>query len=715
LRITPINHDRGTAKFDLSFGLRELPQGFRAGIEYSADLFEEPTIERMVRHYEILLQQIIANPDQRIGCIPILTEAERRLYALHSPLPEPEPLPDITERFAVQAAATPDRIAVADGKQRLTYCQLDQRSNQLAHLLKGLGVGPEVCVGIYVERSVEMVVATMAVLKAGGAFVPLDLNNPPERFRTIVEIAKPTVLVTQEILAANIDCEGLKVVRLDTDYALIAQEPVQGLPLSASGENLAYVLFTSGSTGVPKGVMIERRMLSNTYRDYEEVYRLRSLSSHVQMANIAFDVYVGDFIRALCSGGKLVISPYDWVLDPPRLYALMRSEQADAAEFVPVVLRELIKYVEETGQSLDFMKLLVNSSDTWYVEEWRRFQKFIGPDTHLLNSYGATECTIDSTYYDNREIDRPSEQPVPAGKALPHSRMYILNDNMQLQPIGVAGEIYLGGESPARGYLNRPDLTAERFVPDPFSTSANAWMYRTGDSGRMAADGNVDFIGRLDYQVKIRGLRIELGEIEAVLMQHPAVAAGVVAKRTEHGGERLVGYVVWRPDQKTTFEALRSYLKSKLPTHFVPNVFVEMPELPLLPNGKIDRKTLPAPDLQAICPDGLYEAPQSTMEATMAEIWGQELGIERVGALDNFFDLGGHSLMLMKVIAQAENKLGVRLPPANFYTQTLRQIAARYEELLRQNSAAESSSRADESATVLQKAFRSFRSILGRK
>ncbi|HHH41604.1 MAG TPA: amino acid adenylation domain-containing protein, partial [Chloroflexi bacterium] len=643
-----------------------------------------------------------------------------------------------------QAERTPDAVAVVlpstEGgpDARLTYGELNRRANQLAHHLRKRGVGPETVVGICVERSLEMIVGVLGVLKAGGAYLPLDPLYPPERLAYMLDDAgvailltdsntlprlpirmeatrdeateatrgeaseaprdeateatrdeapgaeaslatRPSDLITQPS-ALRPQPSDLVTLNLD-DWTPFADEPDTNPEVPVSPTNLAYLIYTSGSTGQSKGVMIEHRSLVNAYRGWEASYRLRSVRTHLQMANFAFDVFSGDLVRALCSGGRLVLCPREWLLDPERLYGLMRREGVECAEFVPAVLRHLIQYLDETGERLDFMRLLICGSDSWYVSEYRQFLRFCGPETRLINSFGLTEATIDSCFFEGSAMDLSGEQVVPIGRPFANVRLYILDDHLQPVPVGVPGELFIGGLGVARGYHNRPKLTEEKFIPDPFSDDPNARLYRTGDLARYLPDGNIEFLGRLDYQVKVRGYRIELGEIEATLGRHPAVReAAVVALEVAPGDKRLAAYIVPAGETVPTAGELRRFLQERLPDYMVPSAYVVMEALPLTPNGKVDRQALPEPEWSRRQLAGEYVAPRTPVEEVLAGIWSQVLGVEEVGVHDNFFELGGHSLLATQLVSRVREAFEIELPLRHvFECPTVATLAERIE------------------------------------
>ena len=588
--------DNGTSKFDLTLTLMEGIDGLTGTAEYNTDLFDESTIDRLLGHYRTLLEAVVAVPDLELARLPLLTQAEKRQLdewgLTRADYPEGE---CISELFEAQAARTPDAEAVVGDGRRLTYGELNRRANRLAHRLRSLGVGPEGLVGLYLDRSPELLVGLLAVLKAGGAYVPLDPAYPGERVAAVMEDAGLRWVLTQLALADDLPRNGARLLCVDAEERERAPGNDESLARSANAENLAYVIYTSGSTGKPKGVMLTHRGLCNAYRAWENAYRLRTeTTSHLQMASCAFDVFTGDWTRALCSGGKLVLCPREALLDAPRLYELMRREGVDCAEFVPAVLRNLVRYLEQTGQTLGFMRLLAAGSDVWYAGEYRRIKNLCGSGRRLINSYGLTEATIDSTYFEGDALDLPESRPVPIGRPFANTRVRILDRNLQPVPVGAAGELHVGGPGLARGYFNRPELTSEKFIADPFAEAPGDRLFRTGDLARWLPDGCVELVGRSDDQVKVRGFRIEPGEIESVLGRHPAVRQAVVVVRGDTPDRKhLVAFVTTDGPAPAAAE-LRAFLKDKLPEYMVPSAFAVLEAMPLTPNGKIDRKALPA-------------------------------------------------------------------------------------------------------------------------
>ncbi|MBI5649978.1 MAG: amino acid adenylation domain-containing protein [Chloroflexi bacterium] len=553
LTLTMLDVDAGTATFDLTFSISELPDGLDVAVEYATDLFNADTLARMLGHLQTLLENIVANPDLPITNYQFLTEPERAQVLIEWNDTRADYPRDVCVHHLIenQVARAPDALAVVWNNARLTYRELNARANQLANYLRTRGVAPETPVAICVERSLEMIVAALAVLKAGGAYVPLDPDYPSERIAFMLQDSGAPILITQSNLLSRITHPATLLrsaqdasritIQLDADWATIAQSSDANPTANVAPENLAYIIYTSGSTGQAKGVLIEQRALANQFFAWRDAYQLDAIKSHLQMANFSFDVFTGDFVRALASGGTLVLAPREWLLLPDKLYALMRREQIAGAEFVPAVLRQLMQYLDETNQRLDFMRVLICGSDVWHVGEYQKFKRACGAHTRLINSFGLTEATIDSTYFEGAFADASTDRVVPIGRPFANTHAYILDAHAQPVPIGVPGELYIGGAGVARGYLNRPELTAEKFINYQLPiTNYPIRLYKTGDRARYLPDGNIEFLGRADFQIKVRGYRVESGEIEAVLRQHPIVRDAAVAARDE----RLVAYLI---------------------------------------------------------------------------------------------------------------------------------------------------------------------------
>ncbi|PSB47353.1 non-ribosomal peptide synthetase [Cyanosarcina cf. burmensis CCALA 770] len=654
-------------------------------IDYQSDRFDFATIHRMLGHLQTLLQGMVSHPYSEIKDLSLLTDTEKHQLLVWNSnkvdYPQNICLHQLFENIVKQ---TPQAIAVEFAGRSLTYQQLNQQANKVAHYLQKLGVIPDQLIGICVERSLEMAIALLGILKAGGAYVPLDPDQPQQRLEFMLQDAGCNILLTQKRLVETISTYAEKVIYLDADWELIANEEESNPTSNVQPENLAYLIYTSGSTGKSKGVMIQHNNLVNAYYAWEKAYQLSSqVRCHLQMASFSFDVFSGDLIRALCSGGKLVLCPREILLEPQQLYELMRQHKIDCAEFVPVVLRNLVQYLEKSQQKLDFMRLVICGSDSWYGAEYSKFRDVLGKETRLINSFGVTEATIDSSYFEHATVELPAQQLVPIGTPYANSQLYILDDYLQPVPVGVTGELYIGGEGLARGYHNHPELTTERFITNIFSQKPQERLYKTGDLVRYLPDGNIEFLGRIDNQVKLRGFRIELGEIEAVLSKYPPLREVVVIVREDNPGDkRLVAYIVPTTgnfdsaNNSELIPQLRKYLKASLPQYMVPSAFVLLEKLPLTPNGKIDRKALPIPDAARPELQTVFITPRTPIEETLVQIWTETLRLKKVGINDNFFELGGDSILSLQIIAKAK-QAGLQLTPRQIFEyQTIADLAA---------------------------------------
>ncbi|HET7460272.1 MAG TPA: amino acid adenylation domain-containing protein, partial [Longimicrobium sp.] len=634
------------AKFDLSLTLSTTAQGLRGALSYGTDLFERGTAERMLGHLARVLEQVAADADVRLSRLELLGEAERALVVEEWNRTEAEYPADrcIHELFEAQAARTPENVAVRFEAESLTYRELNERANRLAHHLVRRGVGPEVRVGICLERSLEMVVGILAVLKAGGAYVPLDPGYPAERLAFILADSATPVLLTRETLRGALPArEGVEVVSLDGAAEEIAAESAENPRSGAGPDSLAYVIYTSGSTGAPKGALIEHRNVARLFTATEAWFGFGPGDVWTLFHSYAFDFSVWELWGALLYGGRLVVVPELVSRDPEAFHALVRREGVTVLSQTPSAFRQFIRVDGERGGELA-LRVVVFGGEALEPASLREWVERRGAGTpRLVNMYGITETTVHVTYRPLTEADVFGGSGSPIGVRIPDLHLYVCDSALRPLPVGVPGELYVGGGGVARGYLNRPELTAQRFVENPFGAGT---LYRTGDRVRWLADGTLDYLGRLDEQVKIRGFRIELGEIEARLAEHPEVREAVVLAREDAPGEkRLVAYVVGDVEAGV----LREHLRRELPEYMVPAAFVALERLPLTANGKLDRKALPAPEGDAYA-RGSYEAPLGEVEAALAEIWAEMLGLERVGRWDHFFELGGHSLLAIKLI-----------------------------------------------------------------
>jgi len=621
-------------------------------VEYNTDLFDRATVERLIGHLQTLLTGIVADPDQTISTLPLLTEAERqRLLVDWNATAVAFPRDEcIHHLFEAQAAVRPAAVAVTFEGQRLSYDQLNRRANQLAHYLRRLGVGREALVGISTGRAPEMVVGILGVLKAGGAYLPLDPTYPAERLAFMLQDSQAPLLLTQAHLAERLSEPGRRVVRLDADWDEIAQESEQNPPRSATADDLAYVIYTSGSTGWPKGTMLRHRGLCNLTDAQQRAFGVAEGSRVLQFSPLSFDASVWETFMALRNGATLCLARQEVLASGPELVRLLREEGVTNVTLPPSVLRLLPE------EELPALRTVIAAGEACTPDLVARWA--VGRD--FFNAYGPTETTVCASMY---RCQAGETGPPPIGRPIANTELYVLDRNMQLLPVGVAGELHVGGVSLARGYLRRPEMTEARFVPHPYSEDPAARLYKTGDLVRYRADGNLEFLGRLDQQVKVRGFRIELGEVETVLGQHPGVREAVVAAREDvPGDKRLVGYVVAGGEPAPTVGELRSYLRQRLPEYMVPTGFVYLERLPLSPSGKVERRALPAPEGQRPELEREYVAPRDEVERELAAICGELLGVDRVGVYDSFFELGGHSLLATQLISRVREVFGVELP-----------------------------------------------------
>jgi amino acid adenylation domain-containing protein len=680
IRAAELSHTKGWSKFDLLLGMSERRDGLNATFEYSTELFKAETLSRMLEHFRTLATNAATRSDVRLSKLSMLSEAERsRVLVSWNPPARAAQNETIKELFERQIARTPDATAVVCQQERVTFAELNRRANRIAWRLRREGAGPQTLVGIFLEKSIDAVAAVLGVMKCGAAYIPLDPVHPSDRLEFMVTDAKPALLLTQAALRTELSPADATVIDVDDGFP---GEREDDPPTIGGASDLAYVIYTSGSTGRPKGVMIDNGNLTSAYFAYEEAYRLHELRCHLQLANISFDVFTGDIVRALASGAKLVLAPLDVVVDPAQLYELMARERVDAAEFVPASATLLFEYAEQQGLSLDFMRLLCVGGEAWRADKYELFRRVCGSETRIINSYGLTEATMDSTWLElSDDLQLHPERFVPIGRPFANTRIYILGEDGEPTPVGIPGELCIGGAAVGRGYLNRSDLTEERFVADPFSSEPGARLYRTGDLARWQPDGTIDFIGRADRQVKIRGFRIEPGEIEAVLERHPQVQRAAVTARVDADGDtRLVGYVIpAQPDSTIEPAEVYEFLAERVPAYMIPAAWMTLSTPPLTPSGKIDVNALPEPewDLPSTVE---FVAPRTETERRLADIWGELLSVKQVGATDNFFALGGHSLLAVRLFAQIEEKFGKKLTLTTLFRgATIEQLAAAIE------------------------------------
>ena len=647
--------ERRAATLDLVMLIIETTGSLSASIRFNTDLFDASTIARMAGHFCALLESIVRDPGAAIGDLEILTDAERQQLLVAFNDTKTDYLKDrcLHQLFEEQVQRTPDNVAVVFEGQHLTYAQLNARANQLAHHLQALGVRPEVPVAICMERCSEMIIGILGILKAGGAYVPLDPAYPKERLAFIMDDAQAAVLLTGGRMVERMPDHGIHAVCLDTDWKTIARESEKNPVSGATAKNLAYTLYTSGSTGQPKGVMVEHRGLCNAINWIIHTLELSADDRCLLKTPITFDAAGRELFPTLLTGGRLVIAEAHGHRDARYLAETISRSRISIFHCVPALLRFLIE--EPAFNDSLALRAVMCGGETLPTQVVTGFQS--RSKAKLYNVYGPTETIIDSTYWLCEGLG--GRTSIPIGRPIPNARTYILDDALRPVPIGVGGHLHIGGEGLARGYLNQPVLTAEKFIPDPFSAEPGARLYKTGDLARYLPDGNIEFLGRRDDQVKIRGFRIELGEIEAALGQHAAVRnVAVLAREDAPGEKRLVAHVA----AQSTADELRRFLKDMLPDHMVPAVFVLLDTLPLLSNGKIDRRALPAPDRIRPGLDKAFVAPRTPTEELVAEIWAQLLGIEDVGIHDNFFDLGGHSLLATQLVSRVREAFQTEIP-----------------------------------------------------
>lgn len=689
LAVRPVAVHNGAAKFDLTLKLEELPDDELSGaLEYNVDLLDAATIHRLRSHYEHLLQSIVDHPEQRISDLAMLAGEERQQILQEWNDTQRDYACDrcVHHLFEAQVERTPDAVAIVfrhdarDGffaEQQLTYRELNHRANQLAHVLKKIGVGPETLVGICLERSLETVIGLWGVLKAGGAYVPLDPAYPPERLALVLEDACLPVLLTQKRIIDNsqFSFTNCQLLYLD-EWEKISSAAAVNPSVEILSENLAYAIYTSGSTGKPKGVAIPHRALTNFLQSMRQTPGLTEQDVMLAVTTISFDIAGLELYLPLTVGGCVVLASRETASDARRLMAALENSGATVMQATPATWRMLI---EAGWQGRQNLKILCGG-EAMPAE----LAKLLLPRSgELWNMYGPTETTIWSSVDKIESVDGSA---LSIGRPIANTQIYLLDRHLQVVPAGTKAALHIGGDGLARGYLNRPELTAEKFVPDAYAEKPGVRIYHTGDLARYRAGGKIDCLGRSDYQVKIRGFRVELGEIESALALHPAIAQIVVIVREDESNDagptlgaskRLVAYLTPKTELGPHANELREFLRAKLPEYMIPTAFVFLETLPLTPNGKVDRRALPKPERTAFQPGAAYEAPQNLVEELLGKIWEDVLGVERVGVNDNFFELGGQSLLAVSMLVQIENSFHRSLPLASlFKAPTIRQLAA---------------------------------------
>jgi amino acid adenylation domain-containing protein len=674
LDITLQEVETGISKFDLTLSMIELENVLEGIWEYNTDLFKPDTIQRMAGHFQTLLQGIVSNPDQKISELPILTEEEKHKILIEWNDTKADYPKDkcIHQLFEEQAEKTPEQIAIREVFRKtdeadyfykeITYKELNKRSNQLAHYLKKKGLKSEGMVGIFTDVCIERVIALLAVLKIGGCYIPLDPEYPEERIRHIITDSSIRIILTQEKMTNKIPENNGLMICLDTDWKNIEQDNTDNPLCNITPDNLIFIIYTSGSTGKPKGVMLTHRGYCNWTNTSISLFEIKPDSRVSQFASFSFDIGNGEIFIGLCSGATLYLGKHELMLPGEELIKFLRENKITVAFLPPSALSATPE------ASLPDLKVLFTGSDAFTVNIVKKWAK----EKRFFNNYGPTETSLIT----NIKECFVHDERVFIGPPIKNTLTYILDKNLQPVPVGVPGEIHLSGVSLARGYLNSPELTAEKFISNPLSDDPNARLYKTGDLARYLPDGNIEFLGRIDHQVKIRGFRIELGEVEAVLGKHEQVKETIVTVREHTPGEkRLAAYIVPSEEKEPSISELREFLRKKLPDYMIPSAFVMLEKLPLTPNGKIDRKALPAPDLD-LMREHEFTEPRNKTERIIAEIWKEVLNIEKVSVHDNFFEVGGNSLLTVRMVSRIEQKFSKTLSVAMiFESPTIEQLS----------------------------------------
>ena len=675
-KFSTIDIESEAAKFDLSLDVREDADRISISFEYATDLFAPATIERLLGHYQNLLEEIVAAPAVTVADLSLLEERERNLLLVEWNSNRVEVPQDacIHHLFEAQAAKNPHALAAEFNGEQLTYGELNARANQLANYLQKQGVAPEQLVGISVERSLDMLVAMLGVLKAGGGYVPLDPNYPRDRVAFMIEDAKLALVITQKHLLNEIPVGDAQLLCIDSEWEKIAREVEVNPETSVNPGNVAFVIYTSGSTGNPKGVAIEHRSLVHFTRAANQVYEFTGDDRTLQFASLSFDMSAEEIYMSLTNGAALVLRTDEMISSPQDFMQFCAEKRVSILDLPTAYWHELTDALADNLAIAESIRLVIIGGEKASADRFAAWSKRVGDRIRLINTYGPTETTIACTMWDMNSPEGSRGGAVPIGRPIANTPVYVLDKSRRPVPIGVAGELYVGGAGVTRGYLNRPELTAERFIRNPFSDDPNQRLYKTGDVVSYRANGILDFLGRADNQVKIRGFRVELEEIEQALRSHESVNDCVVVLR-EDRDKRLVAYVVPEAGAQPNASDLRNLLRAKLPSYMVPAVFEVIEALPLMPNGKINRAALPEPQSQPEA-DETFVAPSTPLEEMLASAWRQVLNLERIGVHDDFFDLGGHSLLAAKVVSLVRNDLDVQFTMVDvFQAPTIASLA----------------------------------------
>ena len=677
LTLKPVQSDAETAKYDLTLTMAEAGERLLGTMEYNSDLFDQSTIQRMLRHLEIILEAVSEDPEIQIGDINLLSKDEQQ-QILHewnetdAPFHDDKCVHEVFEQLAAEQPGAPALIFKANASaeaEQLSYAQMNSKANQLARYLKNLGTNTENIVGICMERSLDMAVSMMAILKSGAAYVPIDPSYPDERIQYMIEDSGLKILLSHSKLQNKLSNFPAQTIYLDKEWENITKEGESNLALPMQPENLAYVIYTSGSTGKPKGTLLQHRGACNLAGIQRKAFKVGQGSRILQFASLSFDAATWEFLMAMLSGSAFVLTSVETITSGQELVNLISDQKVTTITLPPSVLAVWPK------TELPELNTIITAGEAVsgeLVEEWSKGRRF-------FNAYGPTETTVCASMHECRG-SYPAGPPI--GKANANFKLYILDQYMEAAPIGVPGELCVSGVGLARGYHNRPDLTAEKFIPNPFSETEGDRLYRTGDLVRWLADGNVEYLGRIDQQVKVRGFRIELGEIEAVLSKHENISDQIVlAREDKPGDKRLVAYVVPENSAELDTAEIKTFVRNELPDYMTPSAVVVLDKLPLTPNGKIDRKALPAPEFSREELSAEFVAPRNPIEQKLTAIVGELLNVEKVGVLDNFFELGGHSLLATQFMSRIRESFEVELALMTLFEKpTIDQLAIAVQE-----------------------------------
>ncbi|HLP88081.1 MAG TPA: amino acid adenylation domain-containing protein [Nostocaceae cyanobacterium] len=648
-------------------GVSRVNEQLTLEFHYDSNLFTKATIENLADQFVTLLEGVVTNPQSHIFRLNILPDSARKelLIDFNNTTIPPLPYDCIHHWFELQCQQTPNNIAVIYENQKLTYQELNNRANQLAHYLQSLDVGVETLIGICVQRSPLMLIGVLGILKSGAAYVPIDPNYPSERQEFILTDTRMPLLLTQANLVGSLKVNHVKTICLDNDWQIINQQPKNNPNIKTNAQNLAYVIYTSGSTGKPKGTLIPHSGLVNYLNWCTQAYKVEQGTGTLVHSSLGFDLTITSLFSPLLIGNQVELLPENQGIES-LAQTLKHRNNLSLVKITPAHLELLSQQLlpaEVSGRTCAFI-IGGENLTTQHTKFWQEF----APETILINEYGPTETVVGCCIYQlPKEHDYLGS--IPIGSPIANTELYVLDQYLQPVPKGVVGELYIGGAGLARGYLHQPELTAQKFIPHPFSDEFGSRLYKTGDQVRFKLDGTLEFLGRLDDQVKLRGFRIELGEIESLLSLHSTVQDAVVMVREDVAGDqRLVAYLVLQPESNLSIENLRSYLQEKLPEYMIPTTFVPLQSLPLTTNGKVDRKALPAPDKVNAEVKESFVAPRNSLEEQLAGIWAEVLRVEKVGIYNNFFSLGGHSLLVTQLISRMRDALGLELLVQDVFT-----------------------------------------------